>query len=392
MQFALPNPVSMHPSKLLPSSTILIAFATAILAMLATFSMAPARAATAGTLVIGQVIDLSGPNGAIGRDYVAGMRTFFDRANQSGGVGGKKVELVVLDDKGDAAAAAQAAAQLILQQRVQFLFGGIGEETTRAITSSAAFRNSGLMLYAPLGVAASSPKVALWRPRHELELAYLLNYFQKIGITSVALAMQNGNLQQDMHRRALSMLKHNKMQHKGSWTLATEPAELTRQARQIAGSAPGVVIVLGDSLEIGMFLKAYRPVSRAGYIAGTSLVNLPTLQEVAGAKNLAWTVFSQVVPDAYSSKSRLQKEHAAMMDRFRDEPVSSLTLEGYAAAKTLAAAIEKKMVTQQQGVQSLGIRPGIDLGGFIVKSASPEDGLSSWFDMALIGKDGQLRF
>ncbi|WP_161993310.1 ABC transporter substrate-binding protein [Lacisediminimonas profundi] len=354
--------------------------------------MSPARAATPGSLVIGQVIDLSGPNGAIGRDYVAGLRTFFDMANKSGGVAGKKVELVVLDDKGDAKAAAQAAAQLIQQERVQFLFGGVGEETTRAITGSAAFQNSGLTLYAPLGVAVSSPRVALWRPRHELELAFLLNHFQKIGITSVALAVQQSKLQQDMLGRALSMLKQNKMQHKGSWTLASDHGELAKQARHIASVAPGVVIVLGDTLEIGMFLKAYRQHSPAGFIAGTSLVSLPTLHEVAGARNLEWTVFSQVVPDAGSAKSRLQKEHADMMERFRDEPVSSLTLEGYAAAKTLAAAIEKKMVTQHQGVQSIRIAPAIDLGGLVVKNAAPEDGLSSWFDMALLGKNGRLRF
>lgn len=48
--------------------------------------------AASGTIVIGQAIDLSGPNGSIGRDYVAGIKTCFDMLNAGGGINGRRIE------------------------------------------------------------------------------------------------------------------------------------------------------------------------------------------------------------------------------------------------------------------------------------------------------------
>ena len=51
-------------------------------------STAALSAEDPNTIVVGQAIDLSSPNAAIGRDYVAGIKTYFDALNSAGGIGG----------------------------------------------------------------------------------------------------------------------------------------------------------------------------------------------------------------------------------------------------------------------------------------------------------------
>src|SRR4051812_44342499 len=101
-----------------------LALCTALLAPISTF-------AGEKTIVVGQAIDLSGPNGSIGRDYVAGITTYFDSLNVKGGVNGRKVVYIARDDRGDPAESARLATELIRQDRSDYLLGAIGPEANR---------------------------------------------------------------------------------------------------------------------------------------------------------------------------------------------------------------------------------------------------------------------
>ena len=78
-------------------------------------------------IVIGQSIDLSSPNAAIGRDYVAGIKTYFDSINSAGGINGKRVQYIVRDDQGQPDMAAKTVTDLIERDQIDYLFGGVAE-------------------------------------------------------------------------------------------------------------------------------------------------------------------------------------------------------------------------------------------------------------------------
>ncbi len=128
------------------------------------------------------------------------------------------------------------------------------------------------------------------------------------------------------------------------------------------------------------------------FVAGTSLINLSTLREVAGAKAVEWTVFSQVVPNPNSATSLIQVEHLNMMRKYRDEAVSSLTLEGFAAAKTLTKAIQQAKHSRSALQELIAQDRDIDLGGLSVGVRPHSDHLSSYLDIALFNKGSGLMF
>jgi hypothetical protein len=142
---------------------------------------------------------------------------------------------------------------------------------------------------------------------------------------------------------------------------------------------------------MGLFLAQYRKLQPAGFVAGTSMVDLSTLKEMASS-SLEWTVLSQVVPDINGLSSKLLLEHRDMMRKYRDEPASALTLEGYAAAKTLAYLIERNGLPRVGGVQSLQMPAPIDVNGILLKMDGRTGSLSSYLDVALLRGGARLRF
>lgn len=336
-------------------------------------------AAASGTLTIGQVIDLSGPNSALGRDYVAGIRTSFDAINAAGGLNGKRVQYLVQDDMGDAANTPRLVTELIERNKVDVLLGGIGDASVLATLDTAAFKRSSLPLYAPLA-SINHPRVVVWRPGNLQEIRYLLGYFEKLGIKRVGIAYQEASL----HRNALTALtdelKQRGMTISGVARIDTNHAQLLQETQKLAASKPGFVVTIADTISSAFFLKAFRESDPKTFVAGTSLINLSTLREIAGIKAVEWTVFSQVVPNPAGARTPLQIEHATMMKKFRDEAVSSLTLEGFLVGKTLSKTLRA------------GAARTVDLGGLIITAMPVNASQSDYLDIALFKKGTGLVF
>ncbi|MFZ6742168.1 ABC transporter substrate-binding protein [Undibacterium sp. JH2W] len=374
----------MHP---------LVRFWSFCLALL--FSIFSLNAQAQGnTIIIGQAIDLSGPNGSIGRDYVAGITTYFDSINVNGGVGGKRIKYLVRDDQGNPAISAQAVSDLLEKDKAEYLLGGIGAATTDAVLANAKFSQSGLTLFAPLvaSVKTYGSRVLFWRPSPEQEMQYIFSYFDKLGIKSVGIAYQENGLNQDMYNYVVAELRKRNMLMSGLVRIGASAADLERESAILAKSNPGIVIAIADTLGTGVFLKEFRKQAPRTFVAGMSLINLDTLAEVAGPKALEWTVFSQVVPNPLSKKSLIQIDHSNMMKKFRDEDLSALTFEGFMVAKTLVKAIQASK-PGRDALQALSAQKNIiDLGGVTLTPSDSTHRMSNYVDMALFRKGGGLLF
>ena len=100
------------------------------------FSAAPARADVPGVtdkeIKIGQTMAYSGPAsayGAIGRAELA----YFKMINERGGVNGRKINLISLDDGYSPPRAVEQVRKLVEEERVAFLFGCLGTPSNMAI-------------------------------------------------------------------------------------------------------------------------------------------------------------------------------------------------------------------------------------------------------------------
>ena len=214
--------------------------------------------AAADTVVVGQAIDLSGPNADLGRDYVAGIKTYFDVLNAKGGINGRRVQYLVRDDHGQADLAVKAVAELITQARVSYLFGGVGDDVTRAVLDSAEFKRSGLTLYAPLAGAdyRKDAKVLFWRPSYQQEIRHIFSHFDKLGIKDVGVVYQESAATADAYRRLAERMKESGIRLSGTVHLGSDPAKMRSETAQLASARPGFVIMIADTVNAGVFRLA----------------------------------------------------------------------------------------------------------------------------------------
>lgn len=346
-------------------------------------------------ITIGQAIDLSGPNASIGRDYVAGIKTYFDMVNAAGGINGRRIQYIVRDDYGQPDFAAKAASELLERYQVDYLLGGVGDEVTRAVMETPAFRRSGHILFAPLAAAdyASSPRILFWRPGYSQEIRHILSHFSKLGLKDIGVLYQESPRYQEAYRSLTAAIQERGMKLAGTARIGTNGEHVAEEARRLATARPGFVLVIADTIGTAEFLKEYRKHDAQTFVAGTSLTNLSTLRELAGARAVEWTVFSQVVPNPSAGTTLIQVEHLNMMKKFRDEAVSSLTLEGFAAAKALTKAIQQSRRNGRSALQELLSQNGnIDLGGLSATTSAASNRLSNYLDIALFKRGSGLVF
>ena len=152
------------------------------------------------------------------------------------------------------------------------------------------------------------------------------------------------------------------------------------------------MITLADSIACALFVKAYRPLDPGVSIVSLSLVNHETISQLIGPKLAHGTMITQVVPNVSSRDIPVAMEHAMMMRKYRDEPPSHATFEGYIAAKTLVQIIRQTQSDTTRGAIAAALKraPKVNIGGIRVEFANGRNRGSDYADIVFLRKDGTL--
>lgn len=86
-----------------------------------------------GTIKVGSVLSVTGPSSFLGEPEDKTLRMYVDKINAAGGVDGKKIELVIYDDGGDANKARTFATRLIEDDKVVAMVGGTSTGSSMAM-------------------------------------------------------------------------------------------------------------------------------------------------------------------------------------------------------------------------------------------------------------------
>lgn len=106
--------------------------AVKLVALLGSMLLASSCASVDPVVKIGLVAPFEGRDRAIGYDAIYSARLAVREINAAGGIGGHRVALVALDDRGNATLAQEAAASLVIDPGVVAVVGHYRPETTDA--------------------------------------------------------------------------------------------------------------------------------------------------------------------------------------------------------------------------------------------------------------------
>ena len=109
-------------------------------------------------LKVGFIQPLSGPIAAAGSYITNGAKIALDRVNAKGGVKGRRLELIIEDNKSDPAETRSAAEKLIVRDKVPVIIGAWGSSMTLAMMPLAAQHNVPIIVETSSSVKITDPK------------------------------------------------------------------------------------------------------------------------------------------------------------------------------------------------------------------------------------------
>ena len=142
-------------------------------------------------LKVGMIQPLSGPIAAAGSYITNGAKIALDRVNAKGGVKGRKLELIIEDNKSDPAETRNAAEKLIVRDKVPVIIGAWGSSMTLAMMPLAAQHGVGIVVETSSSVKITDPKtpgakvVSRISPTSELEALGVEGLLPQLGMKKV---------------------------------------------------------------------------------------------------------------------------------------------------------------------------------------------------------------
>jgi branched-chain amino acid transport system substrate-binding protein len=352
---------------------------------------------TGDTITFGQAAVLEGPASALGLGMQQGLNAAFNEINAKGGVHGRKLKLISINDGYEPDRAIAATKKLIEEDKVFALIGAVGTPTSAAAQPVAtaakvpfmgAFTGAGFLRNPKL------ENVINVRASYDAETeAWVKHLTEDLKITKIAIFYQDDAF----GRAGLSGFK--KAMDKRNMTIA---AEATFERNTVAVKSglltlkraePEAVVMVGPYKPVAEFIKLSRKTSFNPVFVNISFVGANALAKELGPDGKG-VIVSQVVPFPGDASLKVVADYQAAIKATdpKAEP-EFVSLEGYLAGRLAIAALEKagKDVTRDSLIKTIKDTGKFDIGGLpMTFSAEKNEGLDKVF-MTIIEADGTFK-
>jgi len=225
---------------------------------IAAVAFVPLLTAQEGTIKVGLIQPLSGPVAASGNFVRMGAEIGRDWVNAKGGVLGRKIELVIEDNKSDPKEAASAAEKLITRDKVPVIIGAWGSSMTLAAMPK--LEEYGVPMIVETSSAASitkrgNPWVFRISPPSEMEAIGLETKLKALGIKSYDFLAVNTDWGRGAVGAFGEVLKKNGASQGAVEFMDQAATDLTAQLTKIKGTGADTLMVTTSVEQITLLLK-----------------------------------------------------------------------------------------------------------------------------------------
>ena len=352
-----------------------------------------AQGVTADTILIGQSAALSGPAEQLGKEMKSGAEAYFDVVNKSGGINGRKIKLVSVDDGYEPDRAAANTKKLIDDNEVLALFGYVGTPTSNAalpIFSQAKVPFIGAFTGAQSLREPFNRYIFNVRASYYDETEAIIQHLVLSGAKRIAVFYQN-----DAYGKAglagveLAMKKRN-LAISSTATVERNTIDVAKAVEAISKDNPTAVVMISAYKSCAAFIKEMQRAGAFPQFWNVSFVGSKALATELGDAGRGVQI-SQVVPFPFSDSTPIVREYQKLVGGAAKASFTSL--EGYLAAKVLVAGLKRagKNPTRESLVDGLASMGKVDLGGFTVNYSPSNHNGSSYVDLTIISRGGTFR-
>lgn len=308
----------------------------------------------ADTIKVGANLEMTGGSASYGISSKNAIELAFKEINEKGGINGKQLELVVADNKSEAAEATNAMQKLVSQDNVVAV---IGPNLSSSVIAASAINNSGKVLdIAPM---ATNPYVTVDQASGKTKdfnyRTCFIDPFQgtvmakfataELGVGNAAILIDNSS---DYAKGLAQFFKENFVKEGGAVTAEEsylqKDTDFKATLTKIKATNPDFLYVPGYYQEVGLIVKQARELGMNMPIAGGDGWDSAKMPEIAGAAALNNTYFSSLYSPEDSSD--INKNFVAAYEKAYGQKPDVFAALSYDSALLVAEAIKNAGSTE----------------------------------------------
>jgi ABC-type branched-subunit amino acid transport system substrate-binding protein len=357
---------------------------------------ASAQGVTPTTILIGQSAPLSGINKGLGEDIRNGALAYIRKINEAGGVNGRKIELVTLDDGNTVQRAGENTQKLLEEHNVFALFGYASATLSRPALPFVE-KHAVPFLHPFTGadpMRVLNKHVYNFRASYADELEKIVDHFAPLGMSRFSIVYYDdvvGRENLTAVERALQK-RNYKPVSVAAFKDRAKP-DIEGGVKAVAKGDPDVVIFTTLYKATADFVKLARSAGSNAQMISNSFPGASPLAKELG-KEGAGVIVATVVPPFTRTAMRIVGEYRAAIEKQTGAKDYSFTsLESYIGAKVMVEALRRAgpKPTRETFMKALDGMASYDVGGYVVGFTPGNHNGSSFVELTVIGNNLQFR-
>lgn len=353
---------------------------------------------TDSTITLGMSAPFSGPNGAYGLDMRKTIEAYFEQVNKSGGVNGRKLELVALDDGYETERTVANTRTLIKDKNAFALLSFYGSSpTTEAMNT--VFGPARVPLVGTISGAgtlrepiASNPNSRYMfnvRASYADETEAIVSQMVSLGLRNIAVFYQNDGFGKAGLDGVSAALKKHNLAPSAVGTVERNSLDVAAAVTAIGKANPQAVVMVTLYKPTAAFVRAMKRAGQNPMLMTLSPVGTEQLIQELGAEARGIGV-SQVAPYPWNDTVPVVRDY----QRLAAKPgsYSYYGIEGYLMARTLVEGLRRagKDLTREKLVGALEGLNGVDFGGYRINYSPSLRTGSRFVELTVIGAGGKV--
>jgi branched-chain amino acid transport system substrate-binding protein len=314
--------------------------------------------------------------------------------NKQGGVAGRKIRFIALDDAYMADRTVDNIKKLINNEHVFALLGVTGTPSVMAAIPIAGAAN--VPLFGPFSGAGEIRKgfnryLFTVTASYGEEMEKIVEHITTFGITRVAVVYLNNGfgksglagVEQAMQKRNLKVL--------GAAPVEADSSDIKAAADAMARIEPQVIIMATAGKVSADYIKEHKSRSLNTQFYCLSVTSTAQLSSVLGA-DVRGIAVSQTMPFPWSATSKLVKDYQGIMKSLKRTDYSYASMQGFLSAKVFVEGLRRagRDLSREKLISSLESMSHADIDGYQISFSPDNHHGSKYVDLTVLGKDGKF--
>jgi branched-chain amino acid transport system substrate-binding protein len=350
---------------------------------------------TASEILVGQSASFSGSFAGQAASYRDGALACFAAVNAAGGVHGRRIRLMSVDDAYDATRATENTRRLIEEDQVFALLNPMWTNTVKAA----------LVLSVPAGVPMLGPytgydalyaeqRAPVFTTRASFldELAYIVRHLRTLGATRIGLLHYDSASGRELRADTERLMQPAGMKPDAIGSMHANAADPAAAMAALTAVDLQALIVGVSGSDAVAFLRDFRRARPSTRCYARSLIGITQLVSELGPLAEGVSV-SKTAPNPHGQRALVAAEYRRLLAAFN--PASKpdhIGLEGLISAKVLVEALRRcgAQLTRPAFVAALESMREFDVGGYVLRFGPGKHHGSRFVDITLIGPQGRI--